>query len=186
MRQPTPAERELLRQVRENAEKQQVAAQPHRNGNMSKMAGSELGRFILSNITAEKCLRENSNISIDEYRGEVMDACESYARRRYQWCRVKGVPLPGNFAWDVSFQNGEKLQERVEEWEKFIHDCEAAMKQAGMVGFVNARSLIMDDTPVPLGCAHDVRLSLQSLHAKMWEKSLDATATLDNKLGLQK
>lgn len=144
----------------------QVLSQPHRRGDASQMAGSELGRFILANITAELC---GEGCSIVRYRGEVYDAALHYARVIWGLNVAKGIPMPSRMAWDFSNGEAEGDEETtIAAWEKSRKLYESGLKRAGMRGFMSSRDLIVFDLPVVKILASPARRALEGLHAVVW------------------
>ena len=145
---------------------EQAASQPHRNGDRSPMAGSELGRFIIRHITAAMCLTDASELGA--YRKNVMDACERFGAKVRYYNIQKGIPMPGysdeGSAGGLALDDPE-LQRRLANDLRAIKDCENALKAAGLPAFHAARALIVFDTPVPGGLEASVRRALQSLAA---------------------
>jgi hypothetical protein len=157
----------------EEREKRQVSTQPHRRGvelPMSQMAGSELGRFILLEITSDMCFERNSKMSLDAYRNELMDSCESYAKKMWKWCIARGVPLPANIAWDFSNDppDDDDVAENVGDWLKAIEAYEKAMKCAGLTAFGAVRNLILFDREQRREMHPSIRRAMQSLHAVIY------------------
>ncbi len=151
--------------VAADVEKVYVAFQPHRNGDMSAMAGSVLGSFVLRHITVADCLSDNSKISILDLQRETMEACESYARVWGNWCKHKGVPLPANFAWDLSTngQDDGRIEERMNDWKETKEKYETAIRCAGRATYAVTRDLILFDLPIPFGWHNSARRSVQNL-----------------------
>jgi hypothetical protein len=144
----------------------QVANQPHRRGDCSTMAGSELGRFILKNFTPELVGRKDE---IADYQRETYESCESYARNVWHWNMNKGIPMPSCMAWEfvISESLGDNIEEQMKVWKERISEADRAMKCAGQVTFFACRDLILFDYSV---ANHPpARRALQSLHMAVYK-----------------
>lgn len=157
----------IAKAQKEAAEREikQVANQPHRRGDSSKLAGSNLGNFIIGNFSAENCLTHDSKLSLEDYRREIMDSCESYARVRWNWARAKGIPLSMSVAWDFGGEgDGDKLEELVKKWGELIAKYNQGLHCAGMMAFAASTDLILFDYIPRIEHFWPVRRAIQSLH----------------------
>lgn len=110
---PTLAQLRGAQVAIEDAEKTFVAFQPHRRGNMSDLAGSALGRYIL----------------VTKGRAECYDAAGEYAAVKSKWLSAWSAPRDlrqGGSGGDIPM-------ETVAEWKRRIDEMQDAMLRAGGV-----------------------------------------------------
>jgi hypothetical protein len=140
------------------AETAQVAGQPHRQGSRSDMAESELGRFILAELAAEK----------EDERRPVYDAAINYFQLVFWWRRYKGIPLPHRIEFERSAEpcTEKQLEARVRADTEKIAACELAMRCVRMTGFISTRDLILDDVAPHPAFRGLVRTALLKLREK--------------------
>lgn len=104
-----------------------VLAQPHRRGEESQLAGSALGRFVLTH----------------SLRREYFDAGESWASTKRKWLSIGGAPLPDKPG--VS-SGGDVLMEVYDAWLEADALAMRAMEAAGGVnGLSNVWQMAVDD-----------------------------------------
>lgn len=135
-------------------ETEQVADQPHRNGERSELAESNFGNFCIAQWD-------------DGERRTIYDAGLDYMLLVYQWRRAKGIPVPVRLIEIANSKGGDLDEKSVKDWLERIKNCERAMRIAGFIPFRAAHNLILDDMPFYAGFNPQVRCALMALSREL-------------------
>lgn len=157
VKRPTLAQIKAARHALEDAEKLYVANQPHRRGNMSDLAGTALGRFILAT----------------KGRSECYDAANEYAAIKSKWLAAWSAPrnvVHGGTGTDIPM-------EIVQEWGRRIADMENTMMLAGGIaalGWIEDLAVFDKGEPQPFiwGSINNALLSLAVFCGRLDAKDL--------------
>ena len=131
LQRPSAEERRKADRVRLLGERAYVAAQPHRRGEMSQMAGSVFGRF---------CLRT-------KLRHECYEAGQEFARIVAGWRSAKGVPVFSNTSPGPTPapEEPEITAKRVEGLRRRMMRCEKVLLDVGTEALIAVRQLTLDE-----------------------------------------
>lgn len=141
-----------------NREKQVVLAQPHRQGRLSELRESALGRFV-----------EDYQCGIECYNGGVQ-----YMLLVYKWRLASGISVPiwvrEEFGGTGSLMDANSLAnfaDTVRNWNLTIKGCERVLSLAGHPVSMAARRMIFDNCDPRHNLAPAIKRSLVRLGKKL-------------------
>lgn len=140
---PTRAQLEAAVDAERLKETNQVAAQPHRNGDRGDMVDA-LGNFVRKTFQSE---------DEQELGRMCYEACNKYIAVVAMWRRIKGVPQHYLIEDETRSKGRDIADEDVKNLTIKIHKAEEAMKCYGLSGFHAAKDLILDGV-FPISALH--------------------------------